>query len=256
MVRGFSLIEALVVVGILAALLSLIVPALTSARDQMKSLMCTSKLRAITYKFYLFSEDESPEGRGGSARLARNEFWLDDFQASMYGIDSFWRDATMTKIDMQARDELMMCPSGSPTLTKVRGEPFGVTAIQPVSHVSIAMNSRLYRAVKTDLQGNSILAKKEDTTITSRVMDRPYVPLLFDIDAPKAAVEGVDPFYSAPPIGVDDPYASGKYWNPSGRHRGRTNVAFVGGHVLTSRHPAKESWDWTYQAETTSRPRR
>jgi prepilin-type processing-associated H-X9-DG protein len=126
----------------------------------------------------------------------------------------------------------------------------------PLGHVSLAMNARLYRGVTTNEAGVQVLADKENTTITSRVIDRPYVPLIFDVDASQAASQGVTPFYSAPPVADDDPYASGKYWNPSDRHRGRTNVAFVGGHVLASQNPGKESWDWKYQAETKRRHNR
>ncbi len=59
----------------------------------------------------------------------------------------------------------------------------------------------------------------------------------------------MSPFYIAPPRpGADDPYSEGRYWSPSHRHNGKTNVSFVGGHVLSSDDPASEGWNWDYQA--------
>jgi prepilin-type processing-associated H-X9-DG protein len=121
--------------------------------------------------------------------------------------------------------------------------------VGPAEDVSVAVNMRLFRAV-VDFRGKQILAPAAATHVSARVLDHPYVPLVMDVDGREAAKKGIDPFYIAPPIPeTDDPYASGRYWLPSKRHRGKTIVAFVGGHVLSSSEPEEERWDWGYQAE-------
>ncbi len=246
---AFTLVEAMIAVSIVALLLTFLLPALKSARGQMKSLMCASNQKTAVFKFQLFAEGLSEDGRGRSERLGRKTFWMDDFQSSLYGTDTFWTARGPDAVTLQAGAELMMCPAGPATLTKVRGKEFGSGALTPPENVSIGMNSRLYRAVTVNEAGARVLAQKESTAVTVSILNHPYVPLLFDVDGIEAGKRGVAPFYSAPPgRGLNDPYTDGSRWIPSRRHRGGTNVAFVGGHVQSSLKPARESWDWEYQA--------
>lgn len=55
--RGFSLIELLVVIGIIAILSALIFPALRGAREQAKLASCTSNLRQIHLALELYAGD-------------------------------------------------------------------------------------------------------------------------------------------------------------------------------------------------------
>jgi prepilin-type processing-associated H-X9-DG protein len=81
------------------------------------------------------------------------------------------------------------------------------------------------------------------------VLNHPRAPVILDVDGEEAVARGLEPFYTAPPLeDRAEPYTSGRFWMPSRRHRGRTNVAFVGGHVLSSERPEHETWDWEYQA--------
>ncbi len=239
----------LAVVAIIALLLAILMPALRSARDQMKTLMCASNLRTAALRFQLYAEglNDSTYQRKSVVELGPKRFRADDFQSMLYGAGDYWDGGTQEKVALNPRSQLMMCPAGPRELTKSPG-PFAEKAITPPRNVSIGMNGRLNQAAVTDDSGFRVLADKIDTVVEVDVLRHPFVPLLFDVDGNQADDRDTSPHYSAPPPrGGGGPYTEAQ-WNPSKRHRGTMNVAFVGGHVQASRRPAGESWDWSYEA--------
>ena len=242
------MIELLVVIAIIGILISILLPVLASARSRMRALKCMSNLRTVGVEFQLFAQGHTAQGQGDSERLGPNRFYINDFQDYVYKIDEFWT-SPLEASAARAGEETMMCPAGPSRVTKVSGFPCGSASILPTEDVTFAANMRLYRAA-IEFMGHDVLAPAASTHVRSDILQRPYVPLLVEIDGAAAAERNIEPFYMAPRLdGEDDPYSDGDYWIPATRHNGRMNVVFVGGYVLSSEAPEKEGWDWAYQAE-------
>ncbi len=235
--------------GIIAVLLSVLLPAIGSVRRVAKTIVCSANMKTVVMEFGFFADGTNASGRGDSETLGGTRFWISDFQDSLYGLDEFWDLGKESVGILKSCNELALCPAGAPRLTKRKGLPCGREAVGPVEDVSLALNMRLYRAAFT-VKDMHLLASPSATHVSARILDHPYVPLIMDVDGREAVERGVDPFYIAPPLpSIDDPYADGRYWSPSKRHNGKTVVGFVGGHVLSSTQPEDEDWDWGYQPE-------
>jgi len=236
--------ELLVVTSIIALLMSVLLPAVSAVRSRAKEVRCMVNMRNISFEFRLFADDSAYPDRGDSDNRTDGRFSFEDFVESQYGVDEFWTGGSGEPQQIQAGRAAAMCPAGVPELTRVPDRPCTKGAITPIDGVSYGFNARLLReAIR--FRGRVRLAP---ALLDSDVLDHPQVPIVFDIDGRIAAERRKTPYFSAPPGPLKDPYSTGAYWYPSTRHRGRTNVAFTGGHVLTSERPEREpGWDWGYQ---------
>lgn len=259
---GFSLIELLVVIGILSLLLSIMTASLLQVRIATRSFVCKNKLKTVAFEFIQFADEYAHPWRGDSDQDDISGFRLEDFQERTYGVAEFWKTAPSADtsadpltVDYKHADHPLMCPSGPGELTKQYMLTMRTQAIAPAKNVSIGFNMRLDQASVMQVDRPVF----EEVHLTKRILERAAAPLAFDVDGEEAVRLGeqhnepILPFFSAPPIrDVEDKYSEGatpKYWFPGlGRHGGQVNCAFIGGYVLSSRTPSTQAgWDWRYQ---------
>ncbi|MGR3296284.1 MAG: type II secretion system protein [Candidatus Bathyanammoxibius sp.] len=72
--KGFTLIELLVVIAVIALLLAILIPVLSSAREQAQRVVCLSNLRQLTLAWILYAEENDGKLVSGSA--FRRSSWL------------------------------------------------------------------------------------------------------------------------------------------------------------------------------------
>lgn len=106
--RGFTLVELLVVISIIALLLAILMPALKAARDQARSLACRANFKQIGTAGLMYTQDN-----GGSFQLGRKINKQSAFVA--------WR-----KYYIDTR--LWLCPTAVKTASEV-GKPKDYTFI-------------------------------------------------------------------------------------------------------------------------------
>lgn len=230
----------LVVIAIIALLVAMLATVLSASRRAALKLKCISQMQAVAFDFRLFADDLMAGSRGDSDQFGPGRFSIDDFQDKTYAVDEFWSIAQAPRVRMEPSEEVMICPAGPKLLYRRPHRTTFELAVWPPSNVSLAFNRRLWRDGITP----------GITTVTSRILSHPNVPLLIDVDGEAADAAGRLPYYIAPPVERDDEYRDGEFWFPSFRHGRRLNVAFVGGHVASSAKPLEEpGWRWDYIPE-------
>jgi len=118
-VRGFTLIEMLVVISIISVLLAITFPMVATAKESARRRVCMNNLRQIGMAIQMYAMDHGgwtppqPVGPGfgmGSPQLPHSPCTFDgtDFMKSMFGIDYFLADVIMPYVGNR---DIYRCPS-------------------------------------------------------------------------------------------------------------------------------------------------
>ena len=101
--RGFTLVELLVVIGLIALLISILLPALQSARRSSQTLQCASNMRQITHALFIYAT----ENRGFFPPNNGNEGWY-WYQSQMLGKTL---PSPIVVADKSIAGGVMICPA-------------------------------------------------------------------------------------------------------------------------------------------------
>ena len=117
--RGFTLVELLVVIGIIAVLIGLLLPVLSKARQQANTAKCLSNLRGIGQGINMYAaETKGHLVPGWVASLAGGGSGLDNYATILVGLKYLPAPAAPTVVsDADANDDgqsIFHCPEGLP----------------------------------------------------------------------------------------------------------------------------------------------
>jgi prepilin-type N-terminal cleavage/methylation domain-containing protein len=110
--RGFTLVELLVVIGIIALLISILMPALSRAREQANQVKCLSNVRQIGTALYMYANDNRgfyPFGARGD--VVAMEDWIYWQPSNPRGTTNTVDQSPIAKYIGNFSPELLRCPS-------------------------------------------------------------------------------------------------------------------------------------------------
>lgn len=216
---AFTLIELLVVLGIIAVLLSLLLPSLSRAREQAKSLQCLSNLRQMTIAAAAYCS----ENRGF-------------FPSSHYRIGSLGGPQWDYGWDFtHAYDPATNLTATTAGLLWSSGGGKGSLAIQQCPNYEGPSNSTVEEQFTGYNYNTSYIGHGQDEAIpTPAKANQLRHPARTAIFGDGQYANGANKYMRAPFPNPGDATFTGRYGGTQGfRHLKKTNAAFADGHAET-----------------------
>ena len=213
--QGFTLVELLVTIGIIAVLAGLLLPALAGAAAKAKRVTCFNGMRQWAVGNRLYANDnegilpreeavDGPNPWDMTALDSSKDVWYNCVPAEL-GVNSVGQYALSVATQMDFyKDRLFTCPSAK----------FDPVASQTYPNFSISMNSKL-------INGGEVVSftmvEAHNASLTAMFVD--------------SGVPGEPKFYRYQSTYNGQPKAFASRF--SGRHGRAGNIAFFDGHVQT-----------------------
>ena len=222
---AFSLVELLVVIGIIALLMGILLPSLAASREEARAMICTTHLDQIFKASYIYSTENDE-------RLPRLGY------LPSYG-HGWWPTQIAGVLNSEA--DIYLCPSDK---APYRG--FQVVR-QPGGSLVMAEGIEPGRFVLDVTYRGScdLLADVEGTYIARRITDW---------DEPSSAVAMIEAIAQERfcfrfsdqlmKVGTEEWYATDPYVNAWERHTGTSNLLFLDGGVGRHRPPEMPAIAW------------
>lgn len=124
--RGFTLVEVLVVLGVVLTLLGLLLPSLAGARESARAAACASNVRQLQFANDLFANDHAGRYVPGAAAILENRQRWHGARASSSGpFDPAGGGLTPYLGDAGASAAVRACPTFAPALEALRSRGMG-----------------------------------------------------------------------------------------------------------------------------------
>jgi prepilin-type N-terminal cleavage/methylation domain-containing protein/prepilin-type processing-associated H-X9-DG protein len=107
--RGFTLVELLVVIGIIALLISILLPVLGTARESARQVQCASNIRQLCTALINYSTENKGRFPSNHSMAGQTRFWYDLARIGRFMPKSTVSDATLDTSSLQG--PFMFCPS-------------------------------------------------------------------------------------------------------------------------------------------------